>query len=322
MAKKRRPRKKKKIGKKRQWPLGLIAIALFCLVTLGAAFYILFLWQGAGVREAAPPPSDVSRPSPAPPARILEAEKIKQHPPEPVEDQGANLPFSEEFEGKLPVHLAKVAIVIDDMGYHRELGERLMDLDLKLSFAFLPHAPHTRVLAQKARARGHDILLHLPMEPRDSRWDPGPGKLSVAMTREEISRRFNEDLADVPFVVGVNNHMGSRFTEDESGMGVVLELVRAKNLFFLDSLTSPTSVGFRMGRDMGVKVARRQRFLDNDHDVNQIRRQLDSLLAVADKRGEAIAIGHPHETTLAALQAYQKEFEARVLVVGVHELMH
>lgn len=215
-----------------------------------------------------------------------------------------------------------LAIVIDDMGYQQKLDEELLQLNLNLSFAFLPHGPHTLEQAEQARRLGREVLLHLPMEPSDRRWDPGPGALTLAMPAAERAAVFARDLAMVPRAVGINNHMGSRFTGDREAMGEFLALVRDRQLFFLDSVTTADSLGYSLAREMGVKTGRRQIFLDNVREQAEITGQIRELLAVADRQGWAVGIGHPYPQTLEALRAARPEILSRARLVGVSHLVH
>jgi uncharacterized protein len=218
--------------------------------------------------------------------------------------------------------LPRVAIVIDDMGYERQAGERLLALDLDLTFSFLPHAPHTRNLSRLAREIGRDVLLHLPMEPIDTnRWDPGPGALYLSMPVEDLHRNLQDNLAAVPMAVGVNNHMGSRFTANPQAMATVMSILRPRDLFFLDSMTTADSTGYQIAREFGLPAIRRDIFLDNDRAAELIERQLAALIRLARKKGTAVAIAHPHAGTVAALISYQEQLRTSVEVVGIQNLV-
>jgi polysaccharide deacetylase 2 family uncharacterized protein YibQ len=224
----------------------------------------------------------------------------------------------EQSDRELPL----LAIVIDDMGDQQQLGEELLNLKLNLSFAFLPYGPHTSEQAELAKRLGREVLLHLPMEPADHRWDPGPGALTLGMDSAERAEVLAQDLARVPLAVGINNHMGSRFTSDRAAMQDFLALVRDRRLFFLDSLTSQDSLGYSLAREMGVKACRRQVFLDNVRDPAKITAQIRELLADAERQGWAVGIGHPYPQTLAALRGAGPEILGRVKLVGVSQLAH
>ena len=235
--------------------------------------------------------------------------------PEPPEE-GAQSVQEETSQGR-----PRVAIVIDDMGYHPAVGRALLALDLNLSFSFLPHAPFTLELEQLAYEQGRDVLVHLPMEPRDSQWDPGPGALLLSMDADRLRAVLQEDLRAVPHAIGANNHMGSRFTEDATAMRRVLTVLAAEGFFFLDSFTTPRSQGLREARRLGVPAGRRHVFLDNVHDSSRVCVQLRRLVAKARRQGAAIGIGHPNQATLDSLRRCRKELLEAVELVGVHELV-
>ncbi len=216
-------------------------------------------------------------------------------------------------------HRARMGIVIDDMGYHRLIGTRLIDLDLDLSFAFLPQTPFAGELCHRAAARGRDILLHLPMQPEDPGRDPGPGALLVHMTAAQIQQVLDQDLAGLTGVVGVNNHMGSRFSRDSAAMATLLAMLKERHLFFLDSLTTPASVGAREAERLGLPALQRDVFLDNEPDERAIGRQLALLAERARQHGMAVGIAHPRPATLAALASFQPP--PGVELVPVHQLL-
>ena len=223
--------------------------------------------------------------------------------------------YSVETENK-----PKIAIIIDDMGYHQHVGESLINLPYALSFSFLPHAPFTLKLEDMAFKRGKTVLLHLPLEPKDRKWDPGPGALYL----EELDLQsdiFQQNLSMVPHATGVNNHMGSRYTEDIDGMQALLELVAEKKLFFIDSYTSSDSLGYTLAKSKGLKSARRTLFLDNILDSGEICSQLKKLAAAAQERGEAIGIAHPHKETLEAIQTCIGIIQNSAELVGVESLV-
>lgn len=216
---------------------------------------------------------------------------------------------------------ARFALVIDDMGYHQKVGDALLHLPLALSFAFLPHAPHTKSQLQLAKSRGRDILLHLPMEATDKKWDPGKGALFLAMNRQKIHRTILEDLAAVPGAIGINNHMGSRFTENETAMRDFLGVLKQQRLFFLDSLTSPNSVGLKIAAELNIPTLHRNVFLDNQQDKEIIKKQLTNLIFLARKQGIAIGIAHPHQATLDALRDFLRHPDKSVVMVSISSIL-
>jgi len=217
--------------------------------------------------------------------------------------------------------LPRVAIIIDDMGYHQQLGTALLALEMNLTFSFLPHAPFSREQGEQAWRQGHDILVHMPMEAQDSGLDPGPGTLYLADPLEQLSRKVAQNLASVPHAVGINNHMGSRFTEDKSAMRRFFKLLAGQDLLFVDSGTSSASVAMETGQAMGFKVARRHVFLDNVQTQENICHQLALLVKEASVRGSAIGIGHPSEATVAALTGCSAELLKQARLVGIRELV-
>jgi uncharacterized protein len=193
-----------------------------------------------------------------------------------------------------------VAIVIDDVGIDRPHSRRAWELPGPLTMSFLPYAKDLHDQAKAARARGHELMLHLPMEPTGHA-DPGPGALRVSMSDGELTQRVTAALDSFDGYVGVNNHMGSRFTAYRPGMETVLRLFRARGLMFLDSRTTAQTVGDQVAQELGVPSMTRNVFLDDDESIEAVRRKLAETEAMAHRQGFVVAIGHPHETTLTAL---------------------
>ena len=218
--------------------------------------------------------------------------------------------------------LPRIAIIIDDMGHHHKMGEELLELDLNLTFSFLPQAPFTKEQEERAWKMGRDILVHMPMEPQDSTFDPGPGALYLDTPVERIYSTVENHLTHVPHAIGVNNHMGSKFTADRQAMHEVLSVVQKKGLFFVDSVTVSESLGADEARKMGIKTGSRHVFLDNSQIQEDICRQLKRLVAIAKKHGVGIGIGHPNRATINALKMCQELLLKQVRIVGIHELVN
>ena len=199
--------------------------------------------------------------------------------------------------------VALVAIIIDDVGYEREAVLELAALGVPLTFAVLPHQRHSSELATRLVASGHEVILHMPMEPMEfPDLDPGEGAVDSSMGSTEIAARVLAGLEQVPGATGVSNHMGSRATADPVLMQTVLEVVRSRNLYFLDSRTTPDTVGFGMARRMGIPTLERGLFLDGSREESYIEGQVRSLLRRARAQGSAVAIGHPHDATVQVLK--------------------
>ncbi len=225
-------------------------------------------------------------------AEYAEAPDMPSVPPEAPDTEPV-----EDGETHLPGH---VALVIDDLGERLEDLEPLMGLGVPVTYAVLPFEKHTQEVVAELRKRRVEMLLHLPMEPRNGE-DPGPGALRVDMDDDQLREGTEAALRAVPGVVGVNNHMGSRLSEDERAMTPVLRVLAERGLFFLDSRTSASSLGYRTARSLGLPAAERHVFLDRDPSPEAIRTQFRRLLDLSRTRGAAVAIGHPLPDTLQVL---------------------
>jgi polysaccharide deacetylase 2 family uncharacterized protein YibQ len=209
----------------------------------------------------------------------------------------------------VPSMQGQLAIVIDDLGWDLEAAHALLTLEAPLSFAILPDTPYRMRIAWEAQRRGYDVLLHLPMEPRSyPDVDPGHFALLSAMRPSQLVDQIEAALHALPGVVGVNNHMGSRLTENRTVMQTVMQQIKHHHLFFLDSRTTKRSLAYQVAQEMGVPTARRQVFLDHEIDVIKIHQQLRYLSTLAYVHGSAIGIGHPYPQTVRALQDVLPEF--------------
>ncbi len=218
--------------------------------------------------------------------------------------------------------LPQVAIIIDDLGYDQKVAAKFLEIDALLSFSVLPHSPFQQAIAAAIHESGRDVLLHLPLEPMEyPNANPGEGALMSAMTQEELLNQLREDLDCVPYVIGVNNHMGSRLTQDSEKMRQILTTLKHRDLFFVDSLTSPRSCCADVAQLLNLKFARRQVFLDNTQDPDAIRFQIKRLISVAKKQGQAIGIAHPYPVTLEVLQQEIANIEQEIELVPVSELL-
>mgnify|MGYP000454068429 CR=1 FL=1 len=208
-----------------------------------------------------------------------------------------------------------IAVVIDDMGLDRKRSARIVALEGPLTLSFLTYAKDLREQGRSARAAGHELMLHVGMEPSSKAVDPGPNVLLTSDSPEEIDRRLVWGLGRLSGFVGINNHMGSKFTEDRRGMRVVMAELRKRGLLFLDSRTTAHSVGAEMAREFGVPAVERNVFLDNENKVEAVQARLAELERIAKHTGSAIAIGHPRDATIAALKAWIPSLEAKGLVL-------
>jgi polysaccharide deacetylase 2 family uncharacterized protein YibQ len=204
----------------------------------------------------------------------------------------------------------RAAIIIDDLGNDPGAAKRLLALPYPLTFSVLPDLEHSARTADEAHAHGREVMLHLPMEPQPGApAPPGPGEIKVGMTRQEVERILAADLGSVPHVAGVNNHMGSRATADAALMAVVMKVLGRRRLFFVDSRTTAQSAALVAARRAGVPAFYRSVFLDDTETVDYTLGQLRLFRRDIEAQGAAIAIGHPHPTTLAALARFLPELE-------------
>lgn len=197
--------------------------------------------------------------------------------------------------------MPRIAIIIDDIGDRYEEGLAAVNLPGPVACAFLPHTPHARSLARLAHDQGKDVLLHLPLQALEDK-ALGPGAITLNITETEFRRRLQENLAAIPHVRGVNNHMGSLLTRHPGHMTWLMRnLAEHGGMFFVDSFTHPASVALAMARESGVPAARRDVFLDNIQEREAIELEFKRLVKRAHQQGSAIGIGHPYPVTMAFL---------------------
>lgn len=195
--------------------------------------------------------------------------------------------------------ISRVAIVIDDMGY-RYTDKHALSLPGDITYAFLPHTTYGKKLAVIANSDNHDVLIHIPMES-ENRKKLGPGALTSSMNKAAFNQSLTKSFAEIPFAIGINNHMGSYLTQLYQPMAWTMTFLKDNNLLFLDSKTSPHSKAKQAAIDFGVPVKSRQVFLDNNLTDEYISQQFMQLINDAKKYQAAIAIAHPHPETISTL---------------------
>jgi polysaccharide deacetylase 2 family uncharacterized protein YibQ len=216
----------------------------------------------------------------------------------------------------------KAAFIIDDLGYETEVAKKMMELEFPVALSILPFLQHSEFTAEEGRKNNQEIMLHLPMEPNNSDADPGPGAIKSSMSEEEIRQAVRECILDFPYAIGVNNHMGSKITEDREIMEIVLEEIKEYNLFFIDSVTTKNSIAYEVSREMEIKSAVRSVFLDNENDMEYIKGQMLEVQETALREGEVIAIGHDRINTFYVLKRMVPELiKAGIEIVPVSELV-
>jgi polysaccharide deacetylase 2 family uncharacterized protein YibQ len=204
----------------------------------------------------------------------------------------------------------KIVIVMDDLGLDRRRTRRTWQLPGPLTLSFMAYAEDLDDQTKSAKKAGHELMLHVPMEPSSATIDPGPNVLLSGMAKTELKKNIAWNLDQVSGYVGINNHMGSRFTADTDGMRTVADVLKQRGLLFLDSVTAGNTVAHDVARDAGIPFAVRNVFIDHEDDVKAIERQLRRVEEVARETGLAVAIGHPREHTLAVLKPWLKSLDA------------
>jgi len=195
---------------------------------------------------------------------------------------------------------AQVAIIIDDIGY-RQSDAAALNLPGKISYAILPHTPFGKSLAQLAFNRNQDVILHIPMEAENGK-KLGPGALTTTMSEQAIRHELSRAFAEIPFALGINNHMGSKLTKLYTPMVWTMRFLKERDLFFVDSVTTGSTKAERIANKFGVPTAHRQFFLDNELNSDYIERQFMLLIEYAQKHQSVVAIAHPHPESITALK--------------------
>ncbi|MDG4719579.1 MULTISPECIES: divergent polysaccharide deacetylase family protein [Thalassospira] len=256
-----------------------------------------------------PPPS-------RPKQEILPGDSGSDSPATTVAPGGNDVPWRKYAAlapdaGQKPV----IAIVIDDAGLDQPRTARTTELPGPITISYLPYARDLQPQVNAARKAGHEVMLHMPMEPSSKSVDPGPHALFADFDRQKILSEMNWMLDRFDGYVGVNNHMGSKFTADPERMQIVMEVMKSRGLLFLDSRTSAKSVGYSTANQFGVPAITRDVFIDDADDATKIAEMLERTERVAAKQGYAIAIGHPRDLTISALRKWIPEIEARGFVL-------
>lgn len=203
--------------------------------------------------------------------------------------------------GMFTAHGAQLAIIIDDIGY-RHTDEDVLSLPKDITLSVIPSSPLGVKLASKGHQRGHEIMLHLPMQSLNAR-PLGQGGLTSDMDEQEIKRKVDDAMVRIPFAKGANNHMGSMLTQLDSHMLWVMERLKHNNLYFVDSLTTRYSKAGAKAEQVGVPLLRRHVFLDNDTSKRGLEKQFKLMIEQAHQQGFVVAIAHPHPATVKFLKA-------------------
>jgi polysaccharide deacetylase 2 family uncharacterized protein YibQ len=260
------------------------------------------------------PPAPAASPAPSPPPTVepaTEPSLAALPAPPPAIESGPPTWLRNAVAvpdtGSRPI----IAIVIDDLGLNRVNTARVSDLPGPLTMAFLTYAGDLRRQTAAAHRAGHELMVHMAMEPLGESVDPGPDALHIAAPPGQLMAQLRHNLDAFDGYVGINNHMGSRFTASEPEMRLVLAELKSRGLLFLDSRTTAESVGAAVATQLDVPFAERDVFLDNVQSADAVEARLAEVERIARSRGQAIAIGHPHDATIAALAAWLPTLQAR-----------
>ncbi len=236
------------------------------------------------------------------------------------------IPFpKEESPKEIPKGVAplpSLALIIDDGGYSLPTINEILRLGKRMTFAILPHAVHTRKCAERVQQAGSEVMLHLPMEPQDEEHLPlEASTVQTGMGGKEIQAILRDGLGQLPGARGVNNHMGSKATQDGATMMALMKILKERNLYFVDSYTTPRTLGPEMARRAGVRFARNDKFIDREEKLPAIKEAIRFAIGKAKKEGKAVAIGHPHPLTVQAIREMMPEIETEVRLVFASEVV-
>lgn len=258
-----------------------------------------------------PPPEEPAPVLPSPtPAPSQAAPQPREGPPR----EGPPPWRANAVAFRPPAGRAMVAVVIDDMGLDRKRSARTVKLPGPLTLSWLPYADDLPAQTAAAKAAGHELMLHLPMEPSIP-VNPGPDALLTSLGADENLRRLDRALGRFSGFVGVNNHMGSRFTADRAALRPIIAEINRRGYLWYDSRTAPASVGMALAAEIGAPWAGRDVFLDHVMTAGEVAKALARLEALAKQHGVATAIGHPHDVTIDALARWLPELPKRGLTL-------
>ena len=263
---------------------------------------------------------------PAAPAKSVPAAKKSstQRPTFEIYPSKDVPPVKKPLKPPTPVkQLPLVAIIIDDLGYDKKIALKLSKLNARLTFSILPFSPFQKSIARLSREKGFGIMLHLPMEPVEyPDVNPGPGTLLTSMTPDQLTRQLEKDLDAVPFIRGVNNHMGSKMTAESSQMYQIFSILKKRGLYFVDSRTTAETLCKPSARLFQIPFAQRDVFLDHLVEAEFIRKQLKELVRIAQRNGYAVGIGHPHSLTYQVLHEMLPDLQKKIRLVPASEIVH
>lgn len=321
---KRKPKRKKNRPKKsrKKAPLRislLKAAAGLAGLSILVAVLGIFVHYFIPSRPSTPPPT---------PAKLTPAVKTPPELEKPTYEIYPEEKASIEKPVPKPVipprtKLPKVAIIIDDLGYDKKIAEKFLALDAAFTFSILPFSPFQKKIANRAHAKGLEVMLHLPMEPMEyPAVNPGPGTLLTTMSPDQLISQLEKNLDTLPSIKGVNNHMGSKLTTESTQLYQIFSILKKRGLFFVDSRTTPKTLCKPSARMFKVPFAQRDVFIDHHQQPEFIRQQINKLIEIADRYGVAVGIAHPHVITYTILKAMLPDLKEKVQLVPASHIVH
>jgi polysaccharide deacetylase 2 family uncharacterized protein YibQ len=300
-----------------------LVISLIVISVAAIIYALQFQEEPVEVRPPKTPTRQVEPPKVIPP-KTEKAKPVKEtsvtQKTEPVKQKEKIVVSKID---KIPLPLKQVAIIIDDIGYDLGPVRELLKVDADITFAILPLCSHSREAAEMLHEAHKETLLHLPMEPNSyPKEKPGNGTLFTDMNSEELIFQLEKDLASVPYVSGVNNHMGSKFMADEDKLILIFNKLKKKKMFFIDSRTTANTKAFAAAEKVNMQMASRKVFLDNDRDYNEIYKKLLEVTQNSSDVSPVIIIGHPYPETIRAIKDASRVLrEKGILIVPVSKLI-
>ncbi len=291
---------------------GLAILILLVLVVIGLTRNLLLKPTKQSntppvVTYKVPPEAHLSKPT-------YEIFPKHDSPPRPVTPEADQYPVSDR---------PKIAIIIDDVGYDQKIAQRFLELEGPLTFAVLPKAPFNHYIIAAAHEKGFEIMLHLPMEPKEyPKINPGPGALLTDMDPDQLISQLNQNLEGIPYLRGANNHMGSKMTTSSSQMRQIFTILKKKGLYFIDSRTTADTICQSSAKLLKIPFAQRDIFIDHLIEPEFIRKQLHLLIKQAQKNGQAVGIAHPHRKTFEVLHDLFPKIKKEAQLVPASEVVN
>lgn len=278
-------------------------LILMAIPLAGMAIFFLWQWWNGGIT-----PKETAAEVRAAAIPTRSAPQVARHVPAPVEPALPRVTRKRSASSKT-AHKGDIVLIIDDLGFDGQPIERVMALDPNINAAILPNGTRATQFAEMLHARGFEVLCHLPMQPRGKE-TPGRNAILASMSDEEIATTTRMNIEAIPYARGVNNHMGSLATADRRVMTSVIRAI-PDGMYFIDSRTGGSSVAATVARELNVRTATRNVFLDDVATEHGVRKQLEELASAAEKKGVAIGIGHPYPVTIRVLAEELPELRER-----------